>query len=195
MYATWQVGKEKNLHENREGYHNFSASWRILLDKEYQGARDFLRVIHKLKTPISRLLTLSKDRYNMEVSSECAFAKKFFRPFDLEILCYVSKMSLVRKLLLTVFSFFVALTNANIRASPLRSEVGGFHWNFKNRLLETGVWSQMKWNARQVSARQIEDFKWTFIFWPWGEKPPKLLKYCQAIDASILHSHEFQLKN
>lgn len=151
--ASTKRGDEQSLEDDGEGCEDFENLWAIIVDKGYQGIKEFLRGIHPIKKPIGRCLTASENRYNRDISSDRIIVENFFgRLMSLwGVLSHKWRWS--EEHYDMVLYSCVALTNLHIRYNPLRARDGEFYQKYKNRLLDIGTNTVQKRRMIQKAYR------------------------------------------
>ncbi len=100
---------------------NYQDSWAVLLDKGYQSAQQYVRVIVPKKKPHGRLLTLDDETFNATVASNCMIVENFFWTSHKFMGCYFNKVQVD-----------VAMTNFNISHHLLCDKDGNQYNLYKN---------------------------------------------------------------
>lgn len=57
----------------------FNNIWALILEKGYQGIKDFLRAVHPIKNPVGRPLEITEERFKKLVASDRIILANFFR--------------------------------------------------------------------------------------------------------------------
>lgn len=65
-----KCAEEAREEDDRFNYDKYPNYWAILADKGYQGATEFLRVIHSRRKPVHRLIRREDEILNKDVSSD-----------------------------------------------------------------------------------------------------------------------------
>lgn len=145
---------ELEIEDNDDGHDYYTAMWSILVDKGYQGIKEFLRGIHPIRKPPNRILSPSENRYNAEVSSDRIIVENYFgRLLSLwGVLSHKWRWAEDNYDMMLFLS--VALTNIHIQGSPLRENDGEFYQKYKNRLLDIGIGG---YNKRRLTQKRYRE--------------------------------------
>jgi len=123
-----QIVDKSNLNNN------YLNHWAILCDKGYQGAQEFLRVIHPKRKPKMRALSRQDELFNKTVASDRIIVENYFgRMCQLWNTCS-SKFNWNETLYDTIMMVCVSLTNYHIMISPLRESNLQVVCQYKNKL-------------------------------------------------------------
>ena len=153
-YASKKKDGEAQYTDEGEGVELFGNHSGILVDKGYQGIKEFLRGIHPIRKPIGRILTPNELHYNKNVSSDRIIVENYFgRLLTLwSVLSHKWKWS--EDLYDSVLNICVGLTNVHIKMNPLRHSDCEFFQKYRNGLHEIGQSNVEKRRLAQRRYRQ-----------------------------------------
>lgn len=155
-FHRWAAKKKaaEDMEDNGDSSEEYPTQWAILVDKGYQGGEEFLRVIHPVKKPKGKMLTVHEQEYNRAQSSDRIIVENFFGR-----LCNLwglvgNKYRWKEGNYDLFFGFCVALTNFHARIHPLRNSDGEDYSRYKLRLYTIGQDISKKRKLNQEAYRE-----------------------------------------
>lgn len=128
--------------------------WAILADKGYQGAAEFIRVVHPKKKPPKGELTRSDEQRNKKIASDRIIVENYFGRMCGLWNVVSGKWKWSEKNYDVYFRLCVALTNLHIRWNALRAEDGTRYCRLRTRTNTIGVGQARKRKMTQQRYRE-----------------------------------------
>lgn len=130
--------KERNIIGIGELIDRYPKYWAILMHKGYQGAGEFMRVVHPKKKEPNTLLVLDEEAYNTKVSSDRGIVENYFGRLCTLWTIYAAKYRWVESKYDIIFRMCMALTNQHILWSRLREADSDKYQSTKTRQCSIG---------------------------------------------------------
>ena len=111
----------------------FERSWGVLVDKGYQGASEFCRVIHPKKKPVHGVRAPSEVKVNRMISSNRIIVEKMFGRLCGLWTVLSKKWKWKESFYASMFKLCFGMTNFHIRWSALREGDGQLYRQIKTR--------------------------------------------------------------
>lgn len=128
--------------------------WAVIVDKGYQGAAEFMRVIHPRKKPAHRMLRLCDEQFNEEVATDRIIVENYFGRLCQLWSVLALKYRWSESLYDLIFSIGISLTNLHVSLLPLRQEDGDHYGLLRKRLFGIGDQITRKRKRAQDKYRQ-----------------------------------------
>lgn len=127
------------------------------MEKAYQGAVDFTRVIHRKKKAMRGFLSSEQLRFNSSMSSDKVVVENCFGLLCKLLTVMCSKYRWAESSYDSIFKFSISLKNIHVIWHPVLDEEGEHFKRYKNRLYSIG--ESIVTRRRKVQAPYRESLR------------------------------------
>lgn len=133
---TRKRGSDTQIEDNGDLHEKFPNYWQVLVDKGYQGSREFIRSIHPHRKPPRGVLSHAQENYNRALSSDRIIVENYFGRLGSMWSIMSQKYMWSEDQYDDIAKLCISFTNFNVELHPLRAADGTWYRQYLNLLSE-----------------------------------------------------------